>query len=191
MSNINKAIVYVKWQLSITGSSQDTQLREIVKTCVNKIKLLTRIDLLNSDSEKVEIHNGAWQKTIFLKNAPIDTLTTVEENHWSQATPDRVELDRDNFSRSKKSVIIDSWYRRGYENIKITTAMLFTDFDAIPEEYSDLKYALSLMTWNFMKIKDMSWLKSESVSWTSLTFDKNIISEDVMSLLSDHRHFAI
>lgn len=189
--NLAKALTYTKAMLSISVATYDTLLWSLIKWSVWLIQNETWIDLLNV-SQVVETINGTWQRQVFLETLPVATITKVEYNANKRWTEDRQELDADNY------VVQDNWtlsfafnLYRGFQNIKITYTTGFADFDVIPRKYEQLKVAMSLIVWNIFNTRKQGWLSSESVSGTSLVFDKKSITSDVQQMLDQFAQFTI
>lgn len=189
--NLAKALTYTKTILWISVATYDTLLWYLIKSAVWMIKNSTNIDLLNV-SEVVETVNGASQRQIFLANLPISTITKVEYNANKRWTADRRTVDADNY-------VVDEYWTlsfsfplyRGQQNIKITYTTWFTDFDTIPTKYEQLKVAMALIAWNMFSTRKQSWISSESVSGTSIVYDKKAITSDIQQMLDQYKSFAI
>lgn len=189
--NIEKALAYTKTLLWISWTADDTLLWYMIKWSVSMIRNITNIDLLNI-SEVVEKFNGAWQNQLFLWVLPIEAITKVEHNSNRMWTPDRKEIWPEGY-------IVDEYWSltfnfpiyRGFQNIKVTYTTWFEDFDKISRKYEQLKVAMWLIAWNLLMTRKQSWITSESVSWTSITYDKKAITSDVQQILDQYKIFAI
>lgn len=190
-ANLAKALTYTKAILWITVSTDDTILWYFIKSAVAMIKNLTNIDLLNID-EVVEMFNGAWQRQIFLWTLPVALITKVEYNANRFWTAYRQEIDEDLYIVDEYGALTFAFpIYRGQQNIKVTYTTWFDDFDDIWRKYSQLKLAMALIAWNMKVTRKQSWITSESVSWTSLTYDKKAITSDVQQILDQYKTFAI
>lgn len=188
--NLAKALAYTKAILWITATDQDTILWHFIKTAVAMIHVETWIDLLTV-AEIVDVMNGAWQRSIQVEFAPIIAISKIEYNSNKRWTADRKEIDADDY------VFDDAWtitfcfpLYRGTQNIRITYSA-FTDFATIPRKYEQLKVAMSLIAWNILNTRKQGGLSSESVSWTSLVFDKKAITSDIQQMIDQYKSFAI
>jgi len=189
--NLALALTYTKTVLWITVATYDTLLWYLIKSSVGMIKTMTNIDLLNI-SEVVETRNGSWQRQLFLETLPIATITKVEYNANKWWTADRQEIDEDNYVVDELWTLTFSFpLYRGHQNIKITYATGFASFDAITRKYENLKVAMALIAWNMFNTRKQGGIASESVSWTSITYDKNAVTSDVQQLLDPYKTFAI
>lgn len=188
--NLNNAVAYVKTVLWITWTDQDDLLKIYVQSCVAKIFEMTWIDLLQTWSVEKKF-DGAWQRILFLPNY-ISELTKVQYN-WNQWwTPDRKDFDANSYVlKDDWQLVFKSWLPRWYWNILIEFKYSFTDFNSIPRDLADLKLALALLVWNIKSTQETTWYSSESVSWTTITFDKTTITSNVQSLLDKYIVFGL
>lgn len=188
--NLQNAVSYVKSVLWITWTDQDTVLSIYVQSAVAKIYEMTWIDLLQTWSVSKKF-DGAWQRILFLPNY-ISELTKVQYN-WNQWwTPDRKDFDANSYVlKDDWQLVFKSWLPRWFWNILIEFKYSFTDFNSIPRDLADLKLALALLVWNIQATQKSTWLSSESVSWTSITFDKTTMTSNVQVLLDKFIIFAL
>lgn len=188
--NLQNAVSYVKSVLWITWTDQDTVLSIYVQSAVAKIYEMTWIDLLQTWSVSKKF-DGAWQRILFLPNY-ISELTKVQYN-WNQWwTPDRKDFDANSYVlKDDWQLVFKSWLPRWFWNILIEFKYSFTDFNSIPRDLADLKLALALLVWNIQATQKSTWLSSESVSWTSITFDKSTMTNNVTTLIDKYKIFAI
>lgn len=188
--NLNNAVLYVKTVLWITWTDQDNLLKIYVQSCVAKIFEMTWIDLLQTWSVSKKF-DGAWQRILFLPNY-ISELTKVQYN-WNQWwTPDRKDFDANSYVlKDDWQLVFKSWLPRWFWNILIEFKYSFTDFNSIPRDLADLKLALALLVWNIKSTQETTWYSSESVSWTTITFDKTTITSNVQSLLDKYIVFGL
>lgn len=188
--NLNNAVAFVKTVLWITWTDQDDLLKIYVQSCVAKIFEMTWIDLLQTWSVSKKF-DGAWQRILFLPNY-ISELTKVQYN-WNQWwTPDRKDFDANSYVlKDDWQLVFKSWLPRWYWNILIEFKYSFTDFNSIPRDLADLKLALALLVWNIKSTQETTWYSSESVSWTTITFDKTTITSNVQSLLDKYIVFGL
>lgn len=181
---------YVKMTQWICDVDSDDQIMTYVKSALSYIKKMTGIQLLVDTI--TELIDGAGQRQIFLKSSPVISITTLKYNWWTQATPDRITYDTDDYILDKKNwvVIIPAWVYRWFQNIECIYVAWYW-FNLIPTDYEDLKAVVALMVKNYMQSVQNAWLKSESVSWTSLVFDKTVVSEEVKELLSPYKNIYV
>ena len=152
---------------------------------------MTWIDLLNVEDEKVDYFDWAGERELFLKTdaSAINKIEYVAEQRQNETSRQTMPAKR--YVLKKWSVVFCRPIFRWFQNIRITYAPLFTDFNSIPPEYENLKLALALLVWNLKATSKQSGLSSESVSWTSIVFDKSTITKDVQILLDDFIVFSI
>lgn len=190
-ANLTKAVTYTKTILWISWTDNDALLSALVKGAVSMIQNVTWYDLLNID-EVTDVFNWAWQRSIFLESLPVSTITKVEYNANKRGTPDWQELDSTTYVVQSSGQLTFSFeLYRGFQNIKVTYETGFTDFDAIPRKYEQLKTAMSMIAWNLFNTRKQGWLTSESVSWTSLVFDKKAITSDIAQILDQFTQFSV
>lgn len=183
--NVANALTYVKNVLNISWNGQDVFLTILLKATNSQILNMTWIDLLNGDDEKVEYYDGAGERELFLKQvaSKINSIEFIKEQRQEETQRETIPAKR--YVLKKSSIVFARPIFRWFQNIKITYKPLFTDFSAIPTEYENLKLALALIVWNLRATSKQSGISSESVSWTSITFDKSTITKDVQILLDD------
>lgn len=75
--------------------------------------------------------------------------------------------------------------------MRVTYTAGFANFDVVPYKYEDLKIALSLIVGNLYNTRKQGGISNESVSGTSLTYDKKAVSSDVEQLLDKYIDYAI
>lgn len=189
--NVENALDYVKTVLKITGNSQDAQLTILLKASNAQIQKMTWIDLLNVEDEKVDYFDWAGERELFLKQVASEINSIEYIKGQRQEETQRETIPAKQYVLKKWSVVFCRPIFRWFQNIKITYTPLFTDFNSIPSEYENLKLALALIVWNLKATSKQSWLSSESVSWTSIVFDKSTITKDVQILLDDFIAFSI
>lgn len=184
-TNVANALTYVKNALNISWSSQDAYLTILLKATNAQIINMTWIDLLNADAQKVEYYDGAGERELFLKNvaSEINSIQFIREQRQDETQRETIPSKR--YVLKKSSIVFARPIFRGFQNIKVTYKPLFTEFASIPAEYENLKLAMALIVWNLRATTKQSWISSESVSWTSLVFDKSTITKDVQILLDD------
>lgn len=180
-TNIDKAVAYVKSVLGITDTSWDAQLTLFVKAWISMIQQATWINLLEG-TDNIKYFDWAGQREIFLNNF-ITWVSQVQINNEKRGN-DFQDTDIKYVARSSWEIDFERWLPRGFQNIKVKFNTGFSDFDAIPQEYEALKMALALMVWNLKSNTATSWIQSESVSWTSLTYSKTAITSDVQELIN-------
>lgn len=190
-TNLNNAVAYVKAVLWINWQSEDSLLEILVKSAVAKIKSLTQIDLLSLWTI-TDYFDWAWQRELFLKIWPAWTITKIEINQNQWWTPDWKEKDPATYILKDDFEVVFSWWLpRGFKNVKITYQPKFADFNSISRDYENLKTALALIVWNLRVNRKQSWISSESVSWTSIVYDKNVLTNDIQTLINPYIIFAI
>lgn len=189
--NLQKALTYVKVVLWITDDDQDEVLSFLIKSANAMINKKTSIDLLNVSSV-TEYFSWATQRQLFLSKTPIWTISSISYNNNQRWTPDWQAFDTDDYIAEDNWTVTFSFeLYRGFKNIKAIYTTGFADFDTITAKYEDLKNALALIVWNLYNIRKQGWISSESVSWTSLVYDKKAITSDVAQILDQYLDVAI
>lgn len=188
--NLQNAVAYVKSVLWITWTDQDAVLSIYVQSVVSKIYEMTWIDLLCIWSVEKKF-DGAWQRILFLPKY-ISELEKVQFNSNQWWTPERTDFDENSYLlKDDWQLVFKSWLPRWFWNILIKFKYSFTDFNNIPRSLADLKLALALLVGNIQSTQQSTWISSESVSWTSITFDKTTMTSNVKSLLDKYIIFAL
>ena len=188
--NLTNAVSYVKTVLWITWNDQDTILWIYIQSTVAKIYEMTWIDLLQLWSVEKKF-DGAWQRILFLPKY-IWELEKVQFN-WNQWwTPERTDFDENSYLlKDDWQLVFQSWLPRWFWNILVEFKYSFTDFANIPRSLADLKLALALLVWNIQSQEKSRWISSESVSWTSIVFDKTTMTSNITTLIEKYKIFAL
>lgn len=186
--NLQNAVNYVKTVNWITWTDQDALISIYVESAVAKIKEITWIDLLEMWEIEKKL-DGAWQRIVFLPQSAgniIFVKTSVGIN-WSQN-----DVNVSSYVLKDNGELVFNFnLPRGYKNIDVKYTNKFSEFTDIPREYSDLKLALALLVGNLKNSQETSGISSESVSWTSITFDKTTITSNITALLNKFITFSI
>ena len=188
IQNLQKALAYVKGVLSITTNDRDDAISYAIKAGNAAIKRLTNIDLITMDAQTL-YYDGAGQRSIHIGAWLTPTAIYYNANQWGIA--DWQAFDTTSYVVNDGLVSFISNLYRGKKNIKILADAAWTDFDNIDSKYDDLKYALALICGNVLATSKQWGIKSESVSGTSLVYDKSVVSSDVMELINLHRVIAV
>lgn len=188
--NLQQAVSFVKTIKWITTSDQDTLIWIYVQSAVAKIYELTWVDLLALGDQEAKF-DGAWQRILFLWKC-VKELKSVQYNENPRESPNWIDFEQYSY------ILKDDWQlvfknplQRWYWNIKVEFELTYSNFDNIPREYADLKMALALLVGNLMESEKTSWISSESVSWTTITFDKSTMTSNVQALLNKYLIIAI
>ena len=186
--NLQNAVNYVKTVNWITWTDQDALISIYVESAVAKIKEITWIDLLEMWEIEKKL-DGAWQRIVFLPQSAgniIFVKTSVGIN-WSQN-----DVNVSSYVLKDNGELVFNFnLPRGYKNIDVKYTNKFSEFTDIWREYSDLKLALALLVGNLKNSQETSGISSESVSWTSITFDKTTITSNITALLNKFITFSI
>lgn len=188
--NLWYATTFVKQILWISWTDQDTLLWIYIQSAVAKIYELTWVDLLALwDQEKK--FDGAGQKILFLWKC-VKELSSVQYNENPREAPNRIDFDEYSYLlKDDGQVVFKNSLPRWYSNIKIEFELIYSDFNNIPREYADLKTALALLVGNLVESQKTTWIKSESVSWTTITFDNSTMTSNVQALLNKYLIIAL
>lgn len=186
--NLQNAVNYVKTVNWITWTDQDALISIYVESAVAKIKEITWIDLLEMWEIEKKL-DGAWQRIVFLPQSAgniIFVKTSVGIN-WSQN-----DVNASSYVLKDNGELVFNFnLPRGYKNIDVKYTNKFSEFTDIWREYSDLKLALALLVGNLKNSQETSGISSESVSWTSITFDKTTMTSNITALLNKFITFPI
>lgn len=188
--NLWYAITFVKQVLWISWTDQDTLLWIYIQSAVAKIYELTWVDLLALWDQEAKF-DGAGQKILFLWKC-VKELSSVQYNENPREAPNRIDFDEYSYLlKDDGQVVFKNSLPRWYSNIKIEFELIYSDFNNIPREYADLKTALALLVGNLIESQKTTWIKSESVSWTTITFDNSTMTSNVQTLLNKYLIIAL
>ena len=192
LTNIQLVLNYVKTTLGITWTTEDQVLTNYIQGIVAMIKQMTWIDVLATSDPKTELYDGAWQRELFLKWKPIASITSISENTNQRGTPNWKAMDVNSYvSRASGEIDFHYWLARGFQNIKVVykvknTSELLADYN-----FADLFLAIAMLVWNIRANQETTWIASESVSGTTITFAKQAITNEIQTLLNKFITIAI
>ena len=188
--NLAKAVAYVKTVLWISWSDQDTILWIYIQSAVAKIYEITWIDLLQLWAVEKKF-DWAWQRILFLTSY-IWELEKVQYNSNQRWTPSRTDFEENSYLLKEDwQLVFKNALPRWYWNILVEYKYSFDDFDSTPRSLADLKLALALLVGNIQSTQKSTWISSETVSWTSITFDKTTMTSNVTMLIDKYKVFAL
>lgn len=188
--NLQYAITFVKQILWISWNDQDTILWIYIQSAVAKIYEMTWVDLLALWDQEAKF-DGAGQRILFLWKC-VKQLNSAQYNENPREYPHREDFEEYSYLlKDDGQVVFKNPLPRWYNNIKIWFELIYSDFNNIPREYSDLKTALALLVWNLVESQKTTWINSESVSWTTITFDHSTMTSNVQALLNKYLIVAI
>lgn len=188
--NLAKAVAYVKTVLWISWSDQDVILWIYIQSAVAKIYEITWIDLLQLWAVEKKF-DWAWQRILFLSSY-IWELEKVQYNSNQRWTPNRTNFEENSYLlKDDWQLVFKNALPRWYWNILIEYKYSFDDFDSTPRSLADLKLALALLVGNIQSTQKSTWISSETVSWTSITFDKTTMTSNVTMLIDKYKVFAL
>ena len=188
--NLAKAVAYVKTVLWISWSDQDTILWIYIQSAVAKIYEITWIDLLQLWAVEKKF-DWAWQRILFLSSY-IWELEKVQYNSNQRWTPSRTDFEENSYLLKEDwQLVFKNALPRWYWNILVEYKYSFDDFDSTPRSLADLKLALALLVGNIQSTQKSTWISSETVSWTSITFDKTTMTSNVTMLIDKYKVFAL
>lgn len=188
--NLAKAVAYVKTVLWISWSDQDAILWIYIQSAVAKIYEITWIDLLQLWAVEKKF-DWAWQRILFLSSY-IWELEKVQYNSNQRWTPNRTDFEENSYLLKEDwQLVFKNALPRWYWNILVEYKYSFDDFDSTPRSLADLKLALALLVGNIQATQKSTWISSESVSWTSITFDKTTMTSNVTMLIDKYKVFAL
>ena len=188
--NLAKAVAYVKTVLWISWSDQDAILWIYIQSAVAKIYEITWIDLLQLWTVEKKF-DWAWQRILFLSSY-IWELEKVQYNSNQRWTPSRTDFEENSYLlKDDWQLVFKNALPRWYWNILVEYKYSFDDFDSTPRSLADLKLALALLVGNIQSTQKSTWISSETVSWTSITFDKTTMTSNVTMLIDKYKVFAL
>ena len=192
LTNIQLVLNYVKTTLGITWTTEDQVLTNYIQGIVAMIKQMTWIDVLATSDDITELYDGAWQRELFLKWKPIASITSISENTNQRGTTNWNIMDNVQYvSRASGEIDFHYWLARGFQNIKVVykvknTSELLADYN-----FADLFLAIAMLAWNIRSNQETTWIASESVSGTTITFAKQAITNEIQTLLNKFITIAI
>lgn len=192
LTNIQLVLNYVKTTLGITWTTEDQVLTNYIQGIVAMIKQMTWIDVLATSDDITELYDGAWQRELFLKWKPIASITSISENTNQRWTPNWNIMENVSYvSRASGEIDFHYWLARGFQNIKVVykvknTSELLADYN-----FADLFLAIAMLAWNIRANQQTTWIASESVSGTTITFAKQAITNEIQTLLNKFITIAI
>lgn len=136
----------------------------------------------------VENYNWDGSQILFLKNYPIKTVSEVAYNTGTRTTPTRTVISADSYypDNNKWQIVFPSMsIPRWFWNIKVTYRAWYETLPA------NLELAIKLLCWNIINKKDAQGIDSESVQWTSLSYSKEEMSDEIKQLLDPYRSFNV
>lgn len=188
--NLANAVSYVKTVLGISGTDQDAILWIYIQSAVAKICEITWIDLLQLWAVEKKF-DWAGQRILFLSKY-IWELEKVQYNSNQRWNADRKDFEDNSYLLKEDwQLVFKNSLPRWFWNILIEYKYSFTDFANIPRSLADLKLALALLVGNIQASQKSTWLSSESVSWTSITFDKTTMTSNITTLIDKYKIFAL
>lgn len=184
--NLNKFLSYVKVILNISWSDEDAEIKSYIKTCYAYIAKHTGIYFLKGTPAEIEdVFDWAWNRTVWLAKAPITARSKLEYNGGTQNTPDRQTIDADDYTKQNKNgkLVYLPWFPRGFQNIKATYTYWY-DFDSLPFDYEDLKFAVAKMVWVARDLVAIGAVNQETVSGTTIQYSKEFQDSGVSQIIS-------
>ena len=160
----------LKSYLWITDDTQDDIIQIYVDSANEYITNYIWRNITQADYTEYE--DWDWQRTIILKNYPVNSITSFQVNSWTIETPEREDVDDYKLVPEEGKIFLTFYLNRWFQNYKIEYNAWY---DTIPW---DLKLAWLKIAWSYYN--DSDWIKTESVAWDSITFwrenDLNILN---------------
>ena len=191
-TNIQLVLNFVKTTLKISWTDEDAVLTNYIQWIVAMVKQMTWIDILATSDPKTELYDWAWQRELFLKWKPIKTITSISENTNQRGTPNRKAMDVNSYvSRESGEIDFHYWLKRWFQNIKVVYSVMNTSELLADYNFADLFLAIAMLAWNIRSNQETTWIASESVSGTTITFAKQAITNEIQTLLNKFISIAI
>ena len=190
-NNLAKLLSYVKVILGISWSDQDDILKWYIKTSYMFIAKQTGVYFLKDDpAEIAEIFDGEWTRNVWLSKAPATARNKLEYNAGDQDNEDRTTIDRDWYILQSKRARLTylSWFPRGFQNMKATYTVWY-DWDDVPAEYEDLKFAVAKLVWVAKDLVAIGAIRSETVSWTTIQYTQEFKDSGVQQIINLYSNF--
>jgi len=184
-ANLKLFLAYVKSILQISDNSEDTALNSYILSAYFFIAEQTGIYFIQPETTpETFLHDGAWNRTIFLRKRPITERVSLEYNAWTQATPDWVVVDEDEYTIDSQNwkLIYEAGFPRWFRNLQLKYTYGY-NFADIPQEFEKLKFAVAKITWLSRDLVAIGAVKSETVSGTTIQYTKEYLESGVQQIL--------
>lgn len=131
-----------------------------------------------------------WDGTqiLFLKRYPVVSITSLSYNTGTLSTPVWTAFSGDDYyaDLQKWEIIFPSRsIPRGFWNIKVVGKFWYATLPA------NLELAIKLLCGKVLNRKDSQGIDSESVQWTSLSYSKDEMSDEIKQLLDPYKSYHV
>lgn len=171
----------LKSYLWIIDSSQDTILTIFLDSADDFVKSYIGREI--ESATYTEYFDGDGQREILMKNYPVTTLTSFDENTGTLQTPVWTAKDPTTFKLSPNiaKLFLTFYKTRGFQNFKV---VYVAGYETIP---GDIKLAtLKLAAWYYNR-RTSDGIKKEWVAGDSVEYDTTEIPSDVFIILNNYR----
>lgn len=175
----------LKDYLKITNTQDDDILTANIKAATQYIQNYTWRSIELKDY--TDIRDWQGERELILKDFPIKTLSSYQNNTWSFWVPIWSDFDVNNYALNKEQWIIRSLFQvpRWFQNIKIVYQAWY---DVVPEDiqYACIKIATLMYTWAW-KLKQN--IKKESLDWASVEYDleRQGLEREIFLILDNYK----
>lgn len=179
----------VKDYLGITDNSQDTLLTSLLESADALVKSYTGRDF--EEQTYTHLFNWKGELEFLLKQYPVSVLTSFQYNTGSFSTPSWTDFDQDSYKPDPETGIVWSMFNipKWIQNIRAVYTAWYTAED-MP---GDIKNAVIKLTATYYNWSKSDGIKSESVDWASLVYDKTMdwIPSDILLVLNRYKNVQI
>lgn len=130
-----------------------------------------------------EFFDGDGQREILMKNYPVTTLTSFEENTGTLQTPVWTPKDATTYKLSPNiaKLFLTFYKTRGFQNFKVVYT---AGYATIP---GDIKLATLKLAAGYYNTSKSDGVKREAVAGDSIEYDTSEIPSDVLVILNNYR----
>ena len=171
----------LKSYLWITDSSQDTILTIFLDSADDFVRSYIGREI--ESATYTEYFDGDGQREILMKNYPVTTLTSFEENTGTIQTPVWTAVDSSTYKLSPNiaKLFLTFYKSRGFQNFKVVYVAWYA---TIP---GDIKLATLKLASGYYNRRTSDGIKSEGVAGDNIVYDTTEIPSDVFIILNNYR----
>lgn len=182
---VSYAIISVAELRTFGLSGSDSLLEMLINQATDYIERYCQRRFADT-SYSAQLYDGDGSRNIFLKNFPVISLTSLEENGSYNNTSNWSTLVTDDYFVENSSGIIERVcaFRKGNQNYRITYRAGYAASD-MPY---DLKYVCMMLCSEANTQRESAGIKSETLGDHSITFESTVQSNPrVMDILKMYR----
>lgn len=172
--------------ISLTDTSQDVLLQSLIDEMTSYIEKYTWRIFLPQDY--IEIKNWHWERIIYIKNYPLNSITSIkirENSDYSLWFTKTISPNEYTFNKDWE-IYFNYNLPRWFNYIQVNYNWWYT---TIPQ---DLQYWLKRLCESVYRQAKQQWIMSESVDWTSIKFtDYSKNNWFNMSIFDNYKSYGI